>query len=276
MAKDFNFARKPFENERLPRLVFTLAAAVVLGITLVHGFFLARYLVREQEALDIKVVELRQALTDTDTAISRTEASLARQQTALSDERTVFLTRIYRHKSFSWTGLFNELEQITPAAVRITSIAPFEDDGEIAVTMSLVGRTLGNVLEMVSALEGSSFFATVFPLDEVDLAELGDGTETGIAATVQLRYVSATPKDEAHPPAGATAESSSEAVEDNESEGEDVDDPALSDELMDDDDLEGDAIDDIDAIDDMDDELMDPLEEDDAEEAPIPSPKGVP
>lgn len=191
----FNFARQPFENERLPRLVFTLAAVLVLGVTLVHGFFLGRYLVREREALDITVSELEDEIEATDAAIARTEASLAQKQTALGDERTRFLTRIYRHKSFSWTGLFNELEEITPASVRITSISPFEEDGEISVTLSLVGRTLANVLEMVSALEGSRFFATVFPLDEVDLAEVGDGRETGIAATLRLRYV-APPSDE--------------------------------------------------------------------------------
>jgi Tfp pilus assembly protein PilN len=195
MASGFNFARQPFENERLPRLVFTLSAALVLGVTLVHGFFLGRYLVREQEALDITVSELEGEIEAADAAIARTEASLAEKQTALGDERTRFLTRIYRHKSFSWTGLFNELEEITPAAVRITSIAPFEEDGEIAVTLTLVGRTLANVLEMVSALEGSRFFATVFPLDEVDLAEIGDGRETGVAATLRLRYV-APPADE--------------------------------------------------------------------------------
>ena len=55
--------------------------------------------------------------------------------------------------------------------MRITSIAPVEIDGEISVTLTLVGRTLQNVLEMVSALKGSSFFATVFPLDDVDLAD---------------------------------------------------------------------------------------------------------
>jgi Tfp pilus assembly protein PilN len=195
MANDFNFSRAPFENERLPRFAFMLTAALVLGVTLVHGFFLARSLVREQEALDMIVAELEQELEATDDAISRTEASLARQQTALANERTEFLTRIYRHKGFSWTGLFNELEEITPAAVRITSIAPFEVDGEIAVTMNVVGRTLTNVLEMVSALEASSIFATVFPLEEVDLAELGDGRETGIAATLELRYLAPPPVD---------------------------------------------------------------------------------
>ena len=199
MANDFNFSRAPFGNDRLARLAFALAAALVLGVTLVHGFFLARSLVREQEALDITVGELEDELEATDAAINRTETSLARQQTALANERTEFLTRIYRHKGFSWTGLFNELEEITPAAVRITSIAPFENEGEIAVSMTLVGRTLTNVLEMVRALEASAIFATVFPLSEVDLAELGDGSETGISATLELRYLAPPPIDSDEP-----------------------------------------------------------------------------
>ena len=220
MANDFNFSRTPFENERLPRFVFMLAAALVLGVTLVHGFFLARYLVREQQALDIKVGELVDELDATDAEISRTEASLARQQTALANERTAFLTRIYRYKSFSWTGLFNELEEITPAAVRITSIAPIEEEGEIAVTLTLVGRTLTNVLEMVSALEASAFFATVFPLDEVDLAEIGDGRETGIAATLRLRYV-APPSLESNESDESTDETTEEGVEEDADDDDD-------------------------------------------------------
>ena len=78
--------------------------------------------------------------------------------------------------------------------MRVTSIAPVEIDGEISVTLTLVGRTLQNVLEMVSALEGSSFFATVFPLDDVALADLDAGAGSGIAATLQLRYVDFEPR----------------------------------------------------------------------------------
>lgn len=192
MSNRFNFARRPFVNERLPRLVFVVAATLVIGLTLVHGFFLARYLVREQEELDVQVAELRDELARTNSRIASAAASVAQGQTELSNDKTLFLAHLYRLKSFSWTGLFNELEEITPRAVRITSIAPVEIDGEISVTLTLVGRTLQNVLEMVSALEGSSFFATVFPLDDVDLAERDAGS--GIAATLQLRYVDFEPR----------------------------------------------------------------------------------
>ena len=191
-----NFARKPFENERLPRLVFVTAAAALLLLTAVHGFYLARYLVREQEALDIQVEELETGLDDTTRQVADARQGLARAEQSSGDERTVFLTTLYRRKGFSWTGLFNELERITPADVRIRSVAPFEADGRMAVTLDVVGRTLANVLQMVTALETSAYFAMVFPLDEVDLSEMG-GDDSGIAATLQLHYVEPDPSPDA-------------------------------------------------------------------------------
>ena len=54
--------------------------------------------------------------------------------------------------------------------------------------MTLVGRDLRNVLEMVKQLESSSFFATVFPIDEANLDDLGRD-ETGVVATLHLQYL---------------------------------------------------------------------------------------
>ena len=208
MANDFNFARAPFTNERLPRLLFGLSVFLVASLTIAHGFVLTHYLMREREELDNQVERLRQELKGTETTIAKTKSALDGEQTVLGDERTVFLTRLYRRKSFSWTGLFNELEAITPPSVRITSVAPFEEKGKITVTITLVGRTLQDVLSMVRALESSSFFATVFPVDEANLEELGSN-ETGIAATLRLQYVedarreaaAETPPKEAEPEA---------------------------------------------------------------------------
>jgi hypothetical protein len=188
MSEGFNFARAPFTNERLPRLVFVVLSLLVGATTLVHGYFLTGYLLREQEELDIRVGEIRDEIRRTDEAVASARSSLAREQTAMGSERTAFLTRLYRRKSFSWTGLFNELEAITPGTVRVTSITPTDEKGEISVTLTIVGRRLQDILEMVRALESSSFFATVFPVDESGVEKPGEG-DAGIAATLKLRYV---------------------------------------------------------------------------------------
>jgi Tfp pilus assembly protein PilN len=188
VANELNFAREPFTNERLPRLIFSLLVTFVLGLMLVHGFLLGRYLLREQEELDLRVTALRSEVEQTNDGIARAKAAIDREQTARGNERTRFLVRLYRQKGFSWTGLFNELEAIVPGPIRITSIAPSEEDGQITVTMTLVGKDLRNVLEMVKQLESSSFFATVFPINEANLEDLGRD-ETGVVATLHLQYL---------------------------------------------------------------------------------------
>ena len=147
MANGFNFARKPFENERLPRLVFTVAAgarprgdarARVLSRTLPRP--------RARSARHHRGRAPRRARRTTESSIASAEATLARQQTALGNERTAFPREHLPPQELLVDGLFNELEEIHAAAVRITSIAPFEEDGEISVTLTLVGRTFTNVL----------------------------------------------------------------------------------------------------------------------------------
>jgi Tfp pilus assembly protein PilN len=221
MSQGLNFARAPFTNERLPRLVFLLLALLVGAVTLVHGYFLTGYLLREQEELDIRVGEVRDEIRKTDEAIATTQSSLSREQSAAGNERTAFLTSLYRQKSFSWTGLFNELEAITPGAVRVTSITPTEEKGEITVTMTIVGRTLQDILEMVRALESSSFFATVFPVDESSVEKPGEA-DAGIAATLRLHYVEeARPRSESSP----AAEQPAESDEDDEPSGPTEEEP---------------------------------------------------
>ena len=128
MIGEFNFAREPFTNERLPRLLFATASVLVLVLTVVHAIFLTRYLLREREQLDIEVEDLRAELDDTNAAIEQARAAVGSAQGAANDPRTLFLIELYRQRRFSWTALFNELESITPGPVRITSITPsFEE-----------------------------------------------------------------------------------------------------------------------------------------------------
>ena len=193
MANGFNFARAPFRNERLPRLIFLVTAVVVLALTVAHGVILTRHLLREREELDDKVDSLEQQIEARDQAIAEARRIVQAEQSALRNERTDFLTRLYRQKSFSWTGLFNELEAISPGPVRLASIIPSEDEGRITVALNLVGQTFNDIVQMVRELEASAIFATVFPLEEMEL-EAGN-----VAATLSLEYVEPSADERAEP-----------------------------------------------------------------------------
>lgn len=184
-----NFAKVPFRNERLPRLIYGLAVTALVVATLIHGITLTRYLLREQEELDVKVAELEAKFADLRNKLNLAETELNSKTDAVRTERIRFLSDIYRQKSFPWTGLFNKLETLTPPGVRIASISPGEpgdEVGEIEVNIQVVGRTLGDVLEMVKRLEADQLFTTVLPLRESENDREGGG---GIAAALTLQYL---------------------------------------------------------------------------------------
>ncbi len=183
-----NFAQVPFRNERLPRLLYGLIASVLAVLTLVHAVALTRYLLREQEELDVKVEELVAELAGLEAELSRTEAEIGSKANNVRTGRIHFLTNLYRQKSFPWTGLFNQLEALIPPGVRIASISPGdpgEEPGEIEVNLQVVGRTLSDVLELVKRLETDELFTTVLPLREAETEREGGG----IAATLRLQYL---------------------------------------------------------------------------------------
>ncbi len=179
-----NFAKVGFRNERLPRLLFGIAALSLVAVTLWHGVVLTRYLLREREELDLKIQSMKEELTGLDTDISRTRAELRTQRNELMTQRIEFLADVYRQKGFSWTELFNQLEELVPRNVRITSISPSAARGVIEVKLTTIGRSLEDLLELVQTLEESRYFGTVMPVNE---AQQKEGSE--VAATVTLRYL---------------------------------------------------------------------------------------
>ncbi len=184
MDSPLNFAKVGFRNERLPRLLFGIAAVSLVAATLWHGVVLTRYLLREQEELDLKVQSMEEELTGMDTKVSRTRAELRTQRNELMTQRIEFLADVYRQKGFSWTELFNQLEEVVPRNVRITSISPSAARGVMEVRLTTIGRSLEDLLELVQSLEESRYFATVMPINEAQQEEGGE-----VAATVTLRYL---------------------------------------------------------------------------------------
>lgn len=205
--QQLNFAKAPFRNERLPMLLYSAAVAVLLALSLIHGVILTRYLLREQEELDVKVEALEKERADLSTRIRRTDSDLDSQRSEAHSERIRFLAGLYRQKSFSWTGLFNELESLTPPSVRIISISPGqigrsndEIADEIEVRLEVVARSRDDILEMIGQLEKNRFLTTVLPRSETEGSEGG-----GVAASLTLQYVRPSKQaQEADPPQART------------------------------------------------------------------------
>jgi Tfp pilus assembly protein PilN len=166
-----NLSTRPFYNERAVRAGLLAAAAIVLVLTAVNLFRIVS-LSRQNTDLSTQIVQEQQEatrLTDEAAAIRRTidPAELERivlaagEANALIDQRT-----------FSWTEFFNWLEVTLPADVMLTSVRPIFQEGNVQISMNLLGRRAEDIDEFFERLEDSGAFARALPTRE-DRSEQG-------------------------------------------------------------------------------------------------------
>jgi Tfp pilus assembly protein PilN len=160
-----NLSTRPFYNERAVHLGLALAAAVVLAVT---GFN-ARALV----ALSARNTALAAGIARDEAAA----ADLARRAEAIrrgTDRKEIDAISaaareandLIAQRTFSWTELFNLIEATLPPDVMLTAVRPQVRDGEVTVTMGVVGRRSENLDAFMAALEKTGAFADLLPRQE--------------------------------------------------------------------------------------------------------------
>ena len=103
-------------------------------------------------------------------------ADVAREANELIDRRT-----------FSWTELFNRLEMTLPPDVRMTSVQPQIEEGEVSLSIVVVGRRVEDIDRFIENLEDTGAFQEV-------LARQEEATEDRMyRATLLGRYVTVAP-----------------------------------------------------------------------------------
>lgn len=168
-----NLASRPFRNERLPAVLMTLALVGLLGLSIKHALVLRGLLPSRTAAVEGEVRALEQELREL-----RSEALTLPRPTPearlLSEWRA--LRGLVDRRTFSWTRLLSRLEDVLPAGVKISSVAPTVDDGRITVEIAAVGRTITDGFAFMKVLEGTPDFEDVVPSSVGD-AQDGDGGE---------------------------------------------------------------------------------------------------
>jgi hypothetical protein len=160
-----NFASRPFYNERAVQTI--LVALAVLAV-LISALNIAGLLaltrrnagaVEQAERAEAQVRELSQRARDLQRGIDPqaldTLTKAAREANRILDRRT-----------FSWTELFNYLEETLPPDVRLVAVEPQVSDRGVTVSLLVVGRRVADVDAFMENLERSGAFADVAPGDE--------------------------------------------------------------------------------------------------------------
>lgn len=177
-----NLATRPFYNERLVRGVLVVALAAMVAWAAVNA---ARLMSLSQQSAMLSERVRSEGLK---AAGARNEAETVRRGLDVAQLKAVSgaaseANALIQRRTFSWTGLFNQLEATMPPDVRLVEVRPQADDqGHLMLTLTVVSKKIEDLDEFIRAIEAThAFTGVVSRSDEA----LEDGT---IESNVQGYY----------------------------------------------------------------------------------------
>ncbi len=158
MRLDINLATQPYEDSRRFWLQWggAMAALGILTLGLLYLTFIAWLGARKDRAV-ISQYEQQIALRDKDK--DDAQAIMNAPQNASIRDHSQFLNDLFYRKAFSWTRVFENLEEVMPPRVHVVSIHPeLNSDNELAIKLIVAGDSRDRALELVRKMEASKHF----------------------------------------------------------------------------------------------------------------------
>ncbi len=161
-----NLSTRPFYNERLVHLVLVALAVAVVLVSVVN-LWQAVSLTRRQAALSSAT-----SAAGDKAASLRAEAARIRGGINVRDlQATAVAAReantIIERRAFSWTDLFNRLEETLPDAVRVSAVRPkIDEGGRITLSLVVVARSVAAVDTFIENLEKHEAFSGLLATEE--------------------------------------------------------------------------------------------------------------
>jgi Tfp pilus assembly protein PilN len=203
-----NLSTRPFYNERAVHLLLGLVALIVAIVTLVNLFEVVQ-LSRQNTELSSRVNRDRNEAARLTQEAARIRRDIDQDELQLVVDAAREANSLIDQRTFSWTSLFNRLEQTLPPDVMLTTVQPVADDSGARISLTVLARRTVDVDEFMEKLEATGAFENVLQRQDEDV-------EGGMTrAIVDADYVpalaeSAEPKDSggtvekaADPPAAA-------------------------------------------------------------------------
>lgn len=182
MNAPLNLASRPFRNEKLPALLLGLGTVALLALTVQHARVIgsllpARTSSRHQQvaALDKELAELREQAT---------KWRRAKPADPTTKDWAMFKNLVDR-RAFSWTDLFADLEGVLPPGVKLLSIAPGVEGGEVKLDLEAVARRGEDALAFAGLLQKRPEFI------DATILGIGDDGEGGATVSYETRYLPA-------------------------------------------------------------------------------------
>ncbi|HEY0050716.1 MAG TPA: hypothetical protein VGB68_15590 [Pyrinomonadaceae bacterium] len=158
MINKLNLATHPFRNRTLPYLI-ALACCTLAMVGVIFGFAKLRQIKAESE-----IVESEVRLMETQLSELKGKGDQI-QQTLTPEQRTLLIAahKLVAQKSFGWSRLFADLEDVLPGGVSVSrinveNVYQTGDRTQAELQLSVLSRDYQGVMNMIDTMNSRPIF----------------------------------------------------------------------------------------------------------------------
>ena len=157
MRIDINLATRPYQDSRQFWTYWVTGLGLLALITALLVFMAATGYMRAGHDRE-QIAKLQSQIAAYDREKAGAEAVLNQPQNQELREQSQFLNQLFERKSFSWTRVFEDLEQVMPAHLHVISIQPASADNNVQLKLVVGGDSQVQALDLVRKMENSRHF----------------------------------------------------------------------------------------------------------------------
>jgi type IV pilus assembly protein PilN len=192
MRFNINLASQPYEDSR-QFWVYWGTGLALLGLTTILLVFLAVTGFIEGSQDRQQISKLKAELAAFDQEKSEAQAMLNRPENRAIRDQSRFLNDLFEQKAFSWTLVFEQLEQVMPAHLHVISIHPdVSEDNNLELKLVVGGETREQALDLVRKMESSRHFKQTRIESEKYESEQNPGKSDRVEFDISALYVPVT------------------------------------------------------------------------------------
>jgi Tfp pilus assembly protein PilN len=179
MKVRLNVATQPLESHRR-----FLAGATVLGVAGLVALLLLSTSVyhtwRQNRGERATIDHYQSQLEAMSAERQQLAAFFDSSKTKTVMDRAAFLNSLIDQRSFPWTKIFTDLEKVLPPGVRVVSIAPKMENGQVDVKLVVGAANDKSKLDFLNALQSSQAFSQIRVNSETRSTESGGSDQVDV------------------------------------------------------------------------------------------------
>jgi len=182
MRLNLNLATLPYEDAREFWTRWGMAVALLALFTLgLLGWTVRGWVEAGRDRHNI--AQLQQMISGRDHERTQAQTFLEMSANRSTRDQSQFVNGLIHRKSFSWTLVFEDLEQVMPPNLHVVALSPvFNEQNEMLLNMKVLGDNRSAAVELVHRMEGSARFRNAQLMAESETSE-------GVGAAVLATYI---------------------------------------------------------------------------------------